>query len=111
MSPKKISVVKFGATVILTEWQVFDEMVFADPRYARRGFEYVVAPTNEDWAKYHRAKAGMLALEAYAGTEWGGPDYGTEVHMPKPRTLFEYTETHEEWLARCRALDAERKAA
>lgn len=99
---------KLGAFITLTETQIFDEMGWQDDRYWRKHETYNVSPTNEDWAKYHRAKSGLLALQAYEGTE--GLEE-VEIPMPKPETRYRYTETHEEWLARCRTLQAERKAA
>jgi hypothetical protein len=83
-------------------------MSWSDSRYHRKSEAYNVSPTNEDWAKYHRARSGLLALQAYEGTE------GLEevsVPMPKPETHYQFTETHEAWIERCRALQAERKAA
>lgn len=59
-----------------------------------------VEPTPEVWARYEAAKAGFAALEAYEHTEWGGPDYGTEVPEPTTTYEIEWLETRDEWLAR-----------
>jgi len=99
---------KHSAIMFFSEEQVFDSMSWSDSRYHRKSEAYNVSPTNEDWAKYHRARSGLLALQAYEGTE------GLEevsVPMPKPETHYQFTETHEAWIERCRALQAERKAA
>ena len=79
---------------------------FSDPRYSRKATRHETPPTPEDWALYYQAKAGLRALEAYAGTEWGGPDYRTEVNEPEPHATYEYHETEEEWYARCHELDS-----
>jgi hypothetical protein len=99
---------KFAAVMLLSEEQVFDGMSWTDERYHRRADAYNVSPTNEDWAKYHRARAGLLALQNYEGTV--GLEE-VEVPMPKPETHYRFTETHESWIERCRALQAERNAA
>ena len=104
----KLILRKLGMTVTLTDEQLFWLMADTDPAYERKAEPYVVAPTNEDWAKYHRAKAGLLALQNYEGT-WGLSE--VEVPIPTPETHYKYTETHEQWLERCRALQAERNAA
>ena len=96
---------KVSAIMPMSEEMIFDH---SGPEFERKGVEYTVTPTNEDWAKYHRAKSGMLALKAYdavLGLE------EVEILMPKPEVHYRFTETHEEWLARCRTLQAERKAA
>ncbi|NWL34444.1 hypothetical protein [Paenarthrobacter nitroguajacolicus] len=84
---------------------LYMEKSLTDPRYDRKATRHETPPTAEDWALYSQALAGLRALEAYEGTEWGGPDYGTEVNEPQPRVTYEYHETHEEWLARCHKLD------
>ena len=96
---------KLGATFKITEEQIFWE---SGPEYQRKGVEYTVSPTNQDWANYHLAKAGLLALRNYEGT-LGLEE--VEVPIPRPEVHYRFTETHEEWLDRCRTLQAERKAA
>jgi len=86
----------------------FERMMF-DGRYARKATRTETPPTPEVWARYYAAKAALLALEAYEFTEWGGPDYGTEVPEPEPAVKFDYLETSDEWLARCEQLERERK--
>lgn len=100
---------KFGAIHIISDEQLFTLMEMTDKRYERKATRHESEPTSEDWGLYHQAVRGKLAMEAYEGTEWGGPDTGTEVHKPKPRVTYEYLETHDEWLARCRALREESK--
>jgi len=93
-----------GTTIPMTEEQVFGHRSYVDGRYRRTTEPYNVSPTNEDWAKYHQAKKGLLQLQAYAGTI-GAEDI--EIPCPKPETKHRYTETHEAWLERCRVLEAE----
>jgi hypothetical protein len=101
--PFKIPVV----TVI--PWEaIFDDLALSDQRYARKSTAVTVSPTNMDWALYHRAKAGLLALRSYKNTE--GLEH-LEIPMPKPETQYHFTETAEAWLDRCHALYAERTAA
>lgn len=107
-APKLGGLVKLAAVVHFTDEQIFDARSEVDPRYARKAEGYNISPTNEDWAKYHRARAGLLALRNYENTV-GLEDI--EVPMPKPTTYYRFTETHEAWLERCRALDAEQEAA
>ena len=94
-------------TIRLSAEQVFSHRAMSDPRYERKATRTSAPPTPEAWARYRAAKAGLAALEAYEGTEWGGPDYGTEVPEPVPTLTFEYHETIEEWLDRCRDMSAE----
>jgi len=98
---------KYGAIMHISDEQLFVQMGYADKRYERKANKIITLPTSEDWGLYHQAVRGMLAMKAYEGTEWGGPDYGTEVHKPEPQTTYEYLETNDEWLARCRALRQE----
>ena len=39
--------------------------------------------------------------------EDGGPDERSQVNPPEPAREYEYAETVEEWLARCRAIEQE----
>lgn len=89
----------------LSHEQIFMHRAMTDPRYNRKGNRIETPPTSEDWALYHQAVQGFKALEAYEGTEWGGPDYGTEVHKPEPRITFDWLETHDEWIERCRKME------
>lgn len=98
---------KMSAVFQISDEQLFILMGYEDKRYDRKHIRHESEPTAEDWALYHQAVRGKLAMEAYEGTEWGGPDTGTEVHKPEPRVTYEYLETHDEWLARCRALRQE----
>lgn len=97
-----------GALVPKTDEMFFNALSIEDVRYVRKTEPYNVSPTNEDWAKYHRAKNGLLALQAYADTR-GLED--VEIPMPKPKTKHRYIETQEAWLERCHALMAEGIAA
>jgi len=101
---------KFGAIHIISDEALFDLMAYDDKRFERKANKVITLPTSEDWGLYHQAVRGKMAMEAYEGTEWGGPDTGTEVHKPEPKTTYEYLETHDEWLARCRVLRQEGSA-
>lgn len=106
---KVIIPIKLGVISKLSDEQIFlglAEAGYTD--YERKAEAFNVSPTNEDWALYHRAKAGLLALRSYKNTE--GLEH-IEIPMPKPETKYKYTETAEAWLERCHALQAERKAA
>ena len=83
---------------------LYSSLSAMDSRFERKATRTATPPTPEAWERYHAAKAGLAALEAYEGTEWGGPDYGTEVNEPQPTVTYDYLETVEEWLARCRSL-------
>lgn len=108
MSPRLLpDVHKVGMTIQLTDEQLFGYMRFEDSRYDRKAKQIAVEPTPEVWARYYAAVKGFQALEAYEFTEWGGLDYGTEVPEPHTTYRYEYLETNEEWLARCRALRQE----
>jgi hypothetical protein len=108
MREREFKLIKLSATI-----QISDEALFAglsygfDSRYERKANKVITLPTSGDWGLYHQAVRGKLAMEAYEGTVWGGPDYGTEVHKPEPKVTYEWLETHDEWLARCRALRQE----
>lgn len=98
---------KFGATMKISEEVLFGIRSYQDPRYERRATIYKVPPTPEAWELYRAAVVGLAALEAYDGTMFGGPDYGTEVPEPEPTTTVYFLETVDEWLDRCRALERE----
>ena len=103
-APKIGLVHSYGAIMFITDEALFDSMSWGDKEYQRKGVEYTVSPTAEDWAKYHLAKAGLLALQNYE------PTLGleeVEVPIPRPEVHYRFTETHDEWLARCRALRQE----
>jgi hypothetical protein len=102
-----MNLTKFGARINISEHVLFDWMRYEDARYIRKHNKVEVPPTAEDWEQYRAAKAGFEAMRDYEWTEWGGPDYGTEVLPPPNRYEFEYLETHDEWIARCRALQME----
>lgn len=106
MSPKMIpdKLNKVSAVIHLSDEELFTWS--NNPEYWRKTKTTVAEPTPEAWQRYRRAQKAMKILRAYEGTEWGGPDYGTEVHPPLPTTTYEYLETHEEWLDRCRKLQA-----
>ena len=101
---------KFGATIKISDEQLFDARGIADPRYARRHVKSYTPATPEAWDRYRAAAAGLAAFEAYEGSRYGGPDYGNEVPEPEPTTTIDYLETVDEWLDRCRALDREARA-
>lgn len=98
---------KNSYVISLSHEQVFMNRALSAPRYYRKGNRVETPPTSEDWSLYHQAVQGLKALKAYEGTEWGGPDYGTEVHKPEPRITYEWLETHDEWIARCLAIEKE----
>lgn len=97
---------KNSYAIRISEEALFSSMSWRDSRYERKANRTSNPPTPEAWERYHAAKDGLAALEAYEFTEWGGPDYGTEVPEPEPTTTYEYLETHDEWIRRCRALSA-----
>lgn len=108
MSPRLLpDITKTYACVQLTDEQLFRYAAYRDERYERKAKQIAVEPTPEVWARYYAAVKGFQALEAYEFTEWGGPDYGTEVPEPHTTYRYEYLETTEEWLARCRKLREE----
>ena len=72
---------------------------FTGPEYSRRGHSAPREIPADEQARYEAALAGYKALEAYEHTEWGGPDYGTEV-LPPPDTEWVWDETEEEYQAR-----------
>ena len=87
-------------TVQLTEEQVFYSFAMRDPEYGRRGSYVPREVPADEQARYEAALAGYKALEAYEGTEWG---YENDLTVTPPSTTtWEFTETDEEWLARCR---------
>lgn len=107
---KPISVHKLGATIQISDELFYADKAAQDPRYTRRYTSTKQPPTAEAWERYRAAVAGLAAFEAYEGSMYGGPDYGNEVPEPEPVTTFEFLETAEEWLERCRALDREARA-
>ena len=92
---KKVSIVRFG-----------DEMLWwdtSDSELRRKGH---IAPREipaDEQARYEAALAAYKVLGEYEHTEWGGPDYGTEV-PPPPATRWVFDETEEEYQARIKAL-------
>lgn len=98
---------KFGAIFHFSEEWEFQARAFLDPRYARKAEYKTVEPTPEVWARYYAAKNALRVLHDYEHTEWGGPDYGTEVPEPTATQEVTFLETHEEWIARCRELQKE----
>lgn len=95
---------KIGMTIPVSWAVICEEMALSDSRYEQKARKTVVAPTAEDWAKYHLAKRALLTLNAYEGTI-GAEE--VEIPCPKPITHYEFLETIEEWLDRCRTLQAE----
>lgn len=113
MSPRLLpeGLTKYSAVMHISDEQLYILIGYGDKRYLRGAIVTETPPTSEDWALYHQAVQGLRALEAYDGTEWGGPDTGTEVHKPEPRVTYEWLETREEWIARCHALRQAEKAS
>lgn len=108
MSPRMLpDVTKTYASIQLTDEQLFSYGSFNDPRYERKAKRIETPPTLDDAKAYAKAKEAMKVLQDYAWMEWGGPDYGTEVFPPSSTVTYEYLETAEEWLARCRKLREE----
>jgi hypothetical protein len=98
-----------GATIPLSDEQFYLLRAESDSRYERTATQTVVASTSEDWAKYHLAKRALLTLNAYENTT-GAEE--VEVPCPKPKTVLNFTETHDEWIERCHQMyQAERQAA
>ena len=110
MMNKPIIVQKLGATMTISDEQLFTGRSLWDPRYRRRADITQAPPTPEAWDRYRAAVAGLAAFEAYEGSRHGGPDYGNEVPEPEPAITIEFLETVDEWLDRCRALDREARA-
>jgi hypothetical protein len=105
-----INVVKFGATVQVSEEMAFEARALFNARYQRRHTKAYQPAPPEAWERYRAAVAGLAAFEAYEGSQYGGPDYGNEVPPPEPTITIDYLETRDEWLTRCRALDTEGRA-
>jgi hypothetical protein len=95
---------KIGMTIPVSWAVIFEERALSDSRYEQKARKTIVAPTSEDWAKYHLAKRALLTLKAYENTT-GAEE--VEIPCPKPKTEYEFLETVDEWLDRCRALQAE----
>ena len=87
-----------------------DMMAMIDHRYIRRSEIVTVSqPTAEEWADYEKAKEALAYLTESPYFEPGGPDYGNEVNPPEQKREYRYTETEDEWNARCDQLDKERQ--
>lgn len=97
---------KVPAYIKISPEVYFEGLGHQDERFRRRHRRTEVKPTPEVWARYYAALAGLRALEAYEWTMFGGPDYGTEVPEPSSTYEYEYLETNEEWLARCRSMES-----
>lgn len=95
---------KIGAVVMISDEALFLDLGWQDARFIRKHDVVETPPSEDAWKRYKRALKGLKWLEDYEGTEWGGPDYGTEVLPPSARYTYNYHETHEEWLARCREI-------
>lgn len=98
---------KYSAVHFISDEQLFTLLALDKPEYERKATKTVVASTTEDWAKYHLAKRALLTLREYENTT------GTEeveIPCPKPKTVYTFLETIEEWLARCRTLRTEQAA-
>ena len=99
---------KNHAVIRLSAEQVYWERGFRDSRYNRLLDRIeVTQPTEAEWAEYRKAKAAHDYLIMSPYFDDGGPDEGSSVSPPEPRREYIWAETHEEWLARCRALDQE----
>jgi hypothetical protein len=99
----------YSAVQFISDEQFYLLRAESDSRYERTSTKTVVASTNEDWAKYHLAKRALLTLNAYENTT-GAEE--VEVPCPKPKTVLNFTETHDEWIERCHQMyQAERQAA
>lgn len=99
---------KYSAITFISDELHFDLLAETDSRYERKATKTIVGSTSEDWALYHQAKKALLTLKRYENTI-GAEE--VEVPIPKPKTHYHWLETVEEWLDRCRTLQAERKAA
>jgi len=99
---------KQGAIMFISDAVIFEQLSYSDSRYERKATKTIVASTTEDWAKYHLAKRALLTLKDYENTT-GAEE--VEIPCPKPKTEYHFLETVDEWLDRCRALQAERTAA
>ena len=105
--PSIPTIFKMGAVMQVSDEQLFELMGYSDSQYKRKANKIIHLPTQETWAQYYAAVGALRVLKEYEFTEWGGPDYDTEVPEPYPTNTYEYLETHDEWLARCRALRQE----
>lgn len=104
---REFKLIKTTASIKVSDEQLFVLMGYTDKRYERKATKIINMPTQETWAQYYAAVGALRVLKEYEFTEWGGPDYGTEVLEPTPTNTYEYLETYTEWLARCRALRQE----
>lgn len=104
---KALSVGKMTVTMHISDEQLFTIMAMSDKRYERKANKIITLPTPEEWNLYRKAVTGLRALEAYEGTDWGSPESEPSVDKPYPKHTYEYLETNDEWLARCRALRQE----
>lgn len=99
-----MAIQKFGVTM-----QISDELYFmsrTEPEFERKVLREVEHPVTEgEWATYREGVRLLDALRKNPYFEEGGSDYGAEITKPEPRVEYIYAETHEEWLARCRALE------
>ena len=97
-------IMKIGAIQMISDEALFRDMGYRNPEFQRKANVTEIPPSAAVWARYYTALVAVQALQAYEFTKWGGPDYDTEVREPEPTLEFEYLETHEEWLARCREI-------
>jgi hypothetical protein len=105
---KPFNLNKNSYTIRLSAEQVYWQRGFHDSRYNRKVERIeVTQPTEADWGHYRTAKAAHNYLLSSPYFEDGGPDERSTVNKPEPKREYIYAETHEEWLARCRALDQE----
>lgn len=95
---------KIGAIQMTSDENLFTDLGWRNPEFQRKRNTIKTPPSRADWKLYYRALKAKKIMEAYEGTDWGGPDYGTEVNPPEHKYTYEYLETHEKWLARCRAI-------
>jgi len=105
-----MSLHKNSVAIRLSADQIYWSKSFHDPRYGRRVERIkVTQPTEADWAEYRKAKEALEYLRESPYFEDGGPDERSQVNEPEPSRQYIYTETYDEWIARCRELDGEGK--
>jgi len=104
-----LSVGKLSMTMHISDEALFDSMAWHDSRYERKVRNRLTTPpTHSQMRAYRRAQAAMRVLQSLSEyVDWGSPESEPEVIAPTDHITITYAETHDEWLARCRALRQE----
>jgi hypothetical protein len=104
-----LSVGKLSMTMQISDEQLFNLISYNDKRYERKvANRLTTPPTHSQMREYRRAQAAMRVLQSLSEyVDWGSPESEPEVIAPTDHITIIYAETHDEWLARCRALRQE----